>query len=111
MSLHFIAHSTISRMILERLALSSLYFLSSPEPLLSVVATLFVCVVYPLRRPIRESTERRPADESGLDEGSDGVDDMDGIEPSDVTRPFSTIVGLLERRPLGGSGGIGGKGT
>ena len=72
-----------------RFALSSLCLRSSapPDPVLSVVATLFVCVVI----PIRPSVER-----SVIDSGRDD-DAIDAVEVSDGSRPPSTIVGRRER--------------
>ena len=51
-------YCTISRMISARFPLSSLYFLSSEEALLSVVATLTVCEAVPLLRAAMLSGER-----------------------------------------------------
>ena len=75
-------YSTISRTTIARLDLSSLNFRSSPEPepLLSVVATLIVCVVFPSRNPDIASIDRRCPEEPDLD-----------IEPSET--PRSTMVG------------------
>ena len=88
-------HSTISRMTLARFALSSLHLRSSPapDPPLSVVATLLVCVALPRLRP---SVERRLTD-SGREEGE--PDDMDDTDISEGMRPGppSTIVGRRDR--------------
>lgn len=80
-------------MILARFDLSSLYFRSSPapEPPLSVVAILIVCVPLALRMLPREDN----TEESGRDE-----DATDEAEASDGIRPVSTIVGRRERPPL-----------
>lgn len=85
-----ITYSTISRTILARLLLSSLYLRSSPlpEPVLSVVATLLVWVVVPLRIPIIASEERRCALDSGLDPY---------VDKTASARPVSTTVGLRLR--------------
>ena len=63
-------HSTISRMTLARFALSSLYFRSSPlpEPVLSVVATLLVCVMLPLREMFPRPSVLRRLTDSGREE-------------------------------------------
>lgn len=63
-------YATISRIIMIRLPVSSLYFRSSlPELLLSVVATLIVVLDDTLRIPGEDSEERRWLE-----------DDVDGIE-------------------------------
>ena len=80
-----------------RFALSSLYFRSSPlpEPVLSVVATLFVCVMLPLREMFPRPSVLRRLTDSGREDGE--PDPADDNETSEGRRPWSTIVGRRER--------------
>ena len=76
-----------------RFPLSSLYFRSSEEPLLSVVAMLMVCEVVPLLNPAIASGDRSWADMEAARE----------IVFSEFA--LSTTVGLREREILGESSG------
>ena len=62
-----------------------------PEPLLSVVATLFVWVVVPLRSALLDSAER------SWDVETDDRDTMEVTELSELSRLLSTTVGLRGR--------------
>lgn len=76
-----------------RFPLSSLYFRSSEELLLSVVATLMVCEVVPLLNPVIASGDRSWPDIEAARE----------IVLSEFA--LSTIVGLREREILSESSG------